>query len=73
MDVEKVTHQGEVDKAPGKGLVLLSYLCSVAAPLCYQDGSQYDDQQALRAAELLIGVTPPSLLFVEHVSLQDGV
>ena len=42
MDVEKVTHQREVDKAPGKGLLLavsLSCLHEVAAPPCYQHRS----------------------------------
>ena len=63
----------EIDKAPGKGLLLevpLSCLCRVAAPPCYQHRSWEPVRcPAGSASSRLAGVTPSSLLLIIHRTL----
>ena len=85
MVVAKVAHEREVDKSPGKGLLL-----AVPLSTCLRGrggrgggqfhratsiirGSRYDAQQVLRAARLLIVVTLSSLLLRRTPAPQDAV
>ena len=78
MDVAKVTHQREIDKAPGKVLlptVPLSCLrwWQLSRATSIVHGSWHDLQQVLQAAGLLIGVTSSSLLIGRAPVPQDAV